>query len=351
MRRFLSVSIWVLLGIAQSYAQSDRYQGVFPELFFGRQPSARSEAMGRSQVAVGGEVSSAYYNPAALASLQNPTVGGALASPYYFDEDARYDFYGAALPLGRFGVISLSRFFFDRSPPDITLGDAVVDVRDEMSLFSLGYALHLGRWVDLGINVNFFRRLVRTDDSEWDNRGWPVDVGLFKAYPRSGDATFRWGASLGNVNRAGIGFPKGQDALPSVLRLGVSYGRIFREGAGESSVSLLSLLTTLEYQNVLNGDKRTAWRAGLEAVIWEVLALRAGYYSESLDMNDEPDVSNRLSAFTYGAGLRIPVQALFGELPDWAFRFDYTYLPQPDVVADGYAWPRFTTVGFSLEIR
>ena len=351
MPRFLTVSIWILLGIAPSHAQSDRYRGAYSEMFFGRQPSARSEAMARSQVAVGGEVYSAYYNPAALASLPSPVAGATFASPFYLTGDAHYDYYGVAVPLGRFGTLGVSRFFFNRSPETITLTDGVRELRNETALYALSYGLSIGRWADVGVNVNLFRRLVSTDDFEWDMRGYPVDLGLFKAVSLGGEAALRWGASLSNINGVKVGLENQKDALPTVLRAGMSYSRVLRESEETDVTPLMNLLVTAEYQDLLNGEERRAWRLGVEALLWEVLALRVGYYHESVDDYGIAQNADALSEFTYGAGFCIPVKGLFAELPNWVVRLDYAHLPQPDYTRDAYNWPRFTTVGASLEIR
>lgn len=327
--------------------QSNGYRGAFAEMFFGRQPSARSEAMGRTQVAVGGVLFSSYYNPAALASLTHLTAGTGLASPYYI-EGSRYDYYGAALPLGRLGTVALSRFFFDRALEPAQYDDAIVEQRDYTALYSMNYALRIGHWVDAGVTVHFFRRLTSTPDFEWDMRGWPVDIGLFRSMPINETASLRLGASLSNLNGVKVGIENQRDALPQILRLGGSYVTQIREHGNEP---LMRLLATVEYQALLNSDYRRALRVGLEALLWEVLALRVGGYRESLDDHGIARNPDALTEFTYGAGLVIPLKAWMPELPDWVIRLDYTHLPQPDYTGGAANWERFTALGVSVEIR
>jgi|GEM_PF-1914659 len=327
--------------------QSPGYRGVFSEMFFGRQPSARSEALGRAQVAVGGELFASYYNPAAAASLAHFTAGSAFASPYYL-EASRYDYYGAALPLGRYGTVGFSRFFFDRAPESAQYDDAIVERRDDTALYSMNYALRIGHWIDAGVTVHLFRRLMSEPDFEWDMRGWPVDIGLFRAVSLGESGSLQLGASLSNLNGVKVGIENQRDALPQILRLGGSYIANFSEDRVEP---LMRLLVTGEYQALLNSDFHRAWRVGLEALLWEVLALRVGGYRESLDDHGIARNPDALTEFTYGAGLVVPLKTWMPELPDWVIRLDYTHLPQPDYTGGAANWERFTALGVSVEIR
>ncbi len=67
-----------------------QYDGSYSEVFFGRQPSARVEAMGRGSVALFADGFSSFYNPALLSEVGKATVSLSDARPYYLLDKALY---------------------------------------------------------------------------------------------------------------------------------------------------------------------------------------------------------------------------------------------------------------------
>ncbi|RMG23969.1 MAG: hypothetical protein D6732_24200, partial [Methanobacteriota archaeon] len=83
----------------------------FP-FFFGRQPSARSEAMGRALIIDKNNPFAGYYNPALISQNEGVNFGFSYANPYYLADDASYNFEGMTLEIPNVGTLGLSRFHF-----------------------------------------------------------------------------------------------------------------------------------------------------------------------------------------------------------------------------------------------
>jgi hypothetical protein len=65
--RVLTKAIVVVAGIVLFHAEAQsKYGGAFEKRFFGRQPDARGEALGRGGVALSGDILNTFYNPAGL---------------------------------------------------------------------------------------------------------------------------------------------------------------------------------------------------------------------------------------------------------------------------------------------
>ncbi|MCK5145328.1 hypothetical protein KAR48_01160 [bacterium] len=326
------------------FAQTDTYSNAFNELFFGRQPSARSEAMGRAQVAVGGEVSSSYYNPALLGCFKQLAGTGSHASPFYADMEGKYDYYGVALPLGKIGVIGISRYNYLRAPQK---SDAVDIYKKQHALYTISYSRMFIWDIALGMNVNLFRRDWIYDDSEVHNNAYPFDVGIAKRLNVSGHQ-LTFGASVCNVNRVKAGpVTNLNDPLPAILRVGASYERELAGGAKP----WLGLLVTVEAQDVLNSEYWSAWRIGTEWTLFQWLDLRIGYYRETLDSFGDESLKDALSQFTYGLGFSAPVKELVKDAPDWVIRLDAARMPQPNFKNYEIDWEAFTVYSIGIEIR
>lgn len=121
--KFYFVTLLAMFAGVFSETFSQNYNGVFPEFFLGRQPSARAEAMGRGLSAVTGDALSYYYNPAGMASLKGLNVNASFAGPFYLLDEASYNFLGASYKIEKYGTIGFSRDYF-------TFGDEVI-ITDE----------------------------------------------------------------------------------------------------------------------------------------------------------------------------------------------------------------------------
>ena len=67
-----------------NYYHSQKYTGGNQELFFGRQSSAKIEAMGQVSTAVTGDLSSVYFNPAGISDLKGVQIYNNISRSHIF---------------------------------------------------------------------------------------------------------------------------------------------------------------------------------------------------------------------------------------------------------------------------
>lgn len=144
---------------SQFSSDNEKYDGAFSELFFGRQPSARAESLGRSFVSISRDANSYYYNPAGLAFLEGLNVSGTYANPYYYAEEAKYIYLSASYKIKKYGVIGFSHDYFKLD--DIVIVNELGEKIGEETLSLRNYRFSLSSEIipDLfiGVNFNLFR--------------------------------------------------------------------------------------------------------------------------------------------------------------------------------------------------
>jgi len=87
--------------------------GSWPEFFFGRQPSARAEAMGKGYASIDGDLASIHFNPAGIATINKLELNTSYTPPGYYSTKGYYTFYGLGLRQSKYLQLALSQFHFD----------------------------------------------------------------------------------------------------------------------------------------------------------------------------------------------------------------------------------------------
>jgi len=91
----------------------------------------------------------------------------------------------------------------------------------------------------------------------------------------------------------------------------------------------LDFTLTVEYQNTFNNDYLNAFIIGFETVLWEVLAMRLGYFTQSLDDFGVATNRDHLTDFTYGFGAIVPLNKMTNDKVPLSLHFDFVSLKQP----------------------
>jgi hypothetical protein len=180
MRRRIIIPVFILL-TNWAYSQTAKYSNEFLSIGVG----ARSLSMSNAMVASTNDVTSGYWNPAGLTSMQTDFDAG-LMHAEYFAGIAKYDYLGGAMKLDTNSYLgaTIIRFGVDDIPntTDLIDGDGNLDY-DRISKFSaadyaflLSYARN-SKYSNLsyGANVKVIYRNIGKFASAW---GFGLDLGL-----------------------------------------------------------------------------------------------------------------------------------------------------------------------------
>ena len=328
------------------------------EYFFGNLPSARTEAMGRADVAVGATANSLYFNPAGLGGIQTQEVALSTSGPFYVLKESDFYFASYAKRIHPKLVTAVSFNQLAIGPTtfttDINGEDYEIDNPRSTNL-ALSAAAEPIPGLHIGLNANLFG-LKYFDDAK-NTKSFMLDAGalyrLTLVDENEKQQLFQAGISVTNITGSDIKLisPTGDEAsnvLPILARVGIAYiakTQISLPGAGEGP---LALTLTAEYQNVLNNEYRTGLFFGSEAVIWDVLALRLGYFNSSQDDFGVANNRDRLRDLTYGFGFQIPLNELAQDGIPFDLHFDYVSLKHAPTIYSGSRTPNLRTFSFRL---
>lgn len=319
------------------------YRGAFSELFFGRQPSSRAEAMGRGYVTIDGDMDAYFYNPAGIANINFLDVKFTTSSPYYFADKARYYQFGLGYNLNNDIVIGLNINIMSYGEEYYTLneiGEIIDGYTPYLSNYTLTMATPLSDALSVGWNINYFN----VNDSNDLHNTLFFDVGTIYKHKLTSffasENEISFGASIRNFTFSKIKFDSTDEELPVISRFGFSYS--FLPNVEKNTIEVLC---QAEYQYLLNYDYRDGLHLGLETKFIEILSLRFGYYYENIDDGGHPDNKDQVSDFTYGFGIDIPVYK-FADYPI-SLQIDYTSLPQVSY-SQNYDWDNFNSFTVKL---
>jgi hypothetical protein len=320
-------------------------------------PDARASGMGDVGTGIADNVSAIYWNPAGLAFQTGKEVS--LTHSQWlpqFNSDLFYDYvnfkwndeekFGGTIGAG-ITFLNLGQFIYtNESSPD-PLGT----FQSFEYAIALAYATKLSNDWGFGGNVRYIQSSLSTlsiGSQHQNGVGRSVSFDISAMWRP--DSTYVEGIA----NALAIGFeltdlgPKvryvdvqNADPLPTELRVGFSY-KLYKDEYNELTIaSDLSKLLVKRDSTGSDGLPKslvTSWDAntgqslmsstGIEYWYDQLLALRAGYYTEG------PDAGNR-NYMTFGAGLRYDI-----------YQFDFSYI---DTFQENH--PLANTLRFTLGIR
>lgn len=328
-----------LSGISE-YALPQTYNGEFHELFFGPQPSGRSEAMGRSISSIPGDPNSYFFNPAALTALNGMNINGGASSPSGFDNypAASLGYGGASWKFGKTVTLGFSAEVFNTGEFYQTYTNKTGDTvsgkfNNSIQNYRLTICSEVMKDFFAGSNLNFFAPdenfgLLPLDKGNQSGPYLFFDLGILKVF-KFGSKNLKQdlniSSSLINVNSAGYKYSTGQDEgkLPSIMRIGSSYNLLVNRA--------FNFLINAEYEDVLNSKNYESLHTGFEFSLDPLLYLRAGYYAQDIPGKE---IQNR---FTYGTGVNIFILGYFSgmeTMPTFKIIFDYSHLNMPSFVKE-----------------
>ncbi len=319
------LTIFSLINSSISFGQYEA--GSWSEFFFGRQPSARAEAMGKGYASIDGDLAAIHFNPAGIATINRLELNTSYTPPGYYSTKGYFTFYGLGLKQSKYFQLALSQFHFDFGKTQVLNANKTpFTERNTLTISSEPINNLL-----VGINVNYF---VWQPGIDKTSTTIYFDFGLIKKFNLSHThipQSINLGASISNLNyshvNATFGGITSKYNLPVITRYGANYQLFIGRHFFPDSLHAIRLLLQSEYQMLLNSKYRSAIKIGGELMILEMLSIRAGYYKEKVYNYGFPDYNkSRIEDFTYGFGIQIPLYR-FTKIP-MNINFDYTSLPQ-----------------------
>lgn len=234
----------------------------------------RSAGMAGAFTGLASGVTAQFWNPAALARLDQPQVGAMHAS---WLQDLSYEWIGYAHPMGpRLGVGSMSVAYFHM--PSIQGVDALDNPTGDFKVYDLALTAGLARPLSRNLAVGMNAKMIRQNLATVSATGAAVDLGVQAAV--SGTS---FGAVVQNLGPS-LAFDGSSYPLPQQVKFGVSRG-FLRD----------RVLLAADYN--IPRDYYKDVRVGTEIEAHPNLSLRIGYRHE---MGSSGDPVNGLS---YGLGL------------------------------------------------
>ncbi len=343
--------LFILFSPILSFGQ---YQsGFLSELYFGRQPSARAEALGKSYNSIDGDLSTVFFNPAGTATLKGAEMNSSLALPYYALQESKYFFASAGVNINQYLTIGISRnhFTWGEKINYFNGSNSLGSYTPRHSTYSLNVSSQPIQNLLIGLNANH----LRWNPNNKSANSTYLDFGIIKKLPISDEVKTKQivnlGASISNLNFAETSFNtiqgEFQENLPVINRYGVSYQFHLNEKWLSDTLQTFRFLVQTDYQLLLNSEYHRGLHAGIELMFLEILSLRWGYYEENINDYNFPTINrDQLHDITYGFGIQVPLEKL-SKLP-LNISFDYISLPQTPLTKGSNNLDDFSTYTLRL---
>jgi hypothetical protein len=290
-----------------------------------------------------GDIINTYYNPAGLADAKGVGFCFSWSDRYYLLDDAKYRYWGGSAQVGDYGTIGVSKYKFDYGPTGRVVGpsgDAKTNSGDA-AILVLTLAGEPLKDLLVGVNISMFQYNFATERGRLQDDGgahW-ADIGLLKYFTLGRtQASGHWlklGGSLSNLTYSGIDLLGTTEDLPVALRLGTAYEMGWWGLTWKRGLRTVETVLQVEYQDILNYEHQTAVKLGGEVRLIEIVALRLGYYKETVDDYDQDTNRDNIENTTYGFGLHLPLHKITeGKLP-LKLGLDFANLKQPEYTTSG----------------
>ncbi|MBI5540615.1 MAG: hypothetical protein HY951_11190 [Bacteroidia bacterium] len=350
-------SIIIILIILFPILSFSQYNGnTLYENFFLRQPSARAEAMGRGYCSLEGDLSSVFYNPAGISTINKIEINGTLSmANLYFLPKAKDIFTNIGYKYNKYLTMAMTRrrFTYGQDIDIVDLnGNIVESVRLHTTNITFTLASEPIKNLFIGLNTNYYNFYNYSSLSDLK----PIfyfDFGAIKKFNLCKNYNIKHslniGASLTNFSNVKFTDNNYTFYLPVISRFGASYQIYINKPLLNDSLRTLKITILGEYQKLFNYKYLSGPHSGIEVLFLEMICLRAGYYNESIDTYNAPEdeVKKRINIFTYGFGFQLPLNKIT-KLP-LNIKFDYTSLPQKSHYSDNRFQPgNFTTYNLSI---
>lgn len=336
--------IIIVLFVFSSILTAQDYNETVKWIFFGRQLSAKTEAMGRILTLGYDNNFLAQSNPASLISTEGVSLFYSQSSRLnrFLLSDLNSYSGGASYKKENIGAFAFNILYVDRGEfiTKTRNNDGSIEIDSGQlteQLYTLTYSNNICNWFSFGVNVNLLKQT-----RVWVNDpiGTFFEVGLLKTFDF---VELTWirdnitiGTQLKNIfnqsitNESDVSSSDYVEYFPSIFRVGISnVVECFNKGLYEHS-HLIRLTTGFEYQNVLNSIYRTAYKFGSELSFLDVVYMRFGYY-QTLEIHSSSS-NDFIEELTFGFGINLNFEHYLSNHFPISIKIDYVNLSQPSYV-------------------
>ena len=326
---------------------SQTYTDFAGEIFFYRLPSAKTEAMGRILTLNFDSYFVSQSNPANLINANGIAAFFANSSPLYGYGDAAYNYAGVSYHNPAVGAFAFNFLRFNYGVSLVITGEGgpqfIGTYEPSIDLYTLTYSNEIRDWFAFGINANLF---VANHNESYTSSFF--ELGLSRNFLLAQTSEFKdeilIATQLKNIfNQSFSAIDEAQaDVFPMIFRIGLSNSIEYTDNEIYDKSYLIGFLMGLEYQDLLNSRFRTAYKAGAEISVIDIVFLRGGYYQET-KIDYGFNSKDKLEEFTYGFGLKLDFDRHFTSRFPLVLIFDFVSLKQPSYTIDFDNWDDFTT--------
>jgi len=323
------------------------YNGKYFNFFDYQQPDARSEAMGKVQTTLTGNPLTSAYNAASTSFSCGLNADFSHVKPRStaIEENGNtsYNNYGASYNSGQYGAIAFGYRNFSVNGMKVILGapytsSALLIITDVyFSNYNLNYSYRIMKNLSMGITYNY----IKMDNYSYKANVYYFDLGVMEKIPfesESNSQNIIIGASLTNFTNNQLkptykfiqyySINNSYYPLPSELKLGTAY--TYETKLRINDHKLFRIMAAAEYRDMVNSSTFSTAKLGTELTFAEMLNIRFGYYYEDFKTLDyTPDIKKKLSEFTYGLGINLPLNKLLHFNMPVTLQVDYANLKAP----------------------
>lgn len=228
--------------------------------FLRMEPSARTSGISGAFCGVADDLSAIIFNPAGLVQIKNTSIS---LTHYSSFADTNCEYISAAIPFGKSTAAASIQCGYTMDFDEIDeFGNEVGPIPNFDFVLTGAYGFYIMPQVSLGLNLKgFYSKLYL-----YQKMGFAADAGLFVALAHDPDT--RAGLVIQNVGSQSA-YINISDPLPSNIKAGLSTKFKF-SGLG-------NLLFSIDVNRLFGKDEIPTLDLGMEAEVYDVLVIRAGY--------------------------------------------------------------------------
>lgn len=327
----LKKQVWVAVAVIIGHLSpflptaTAQYDGSFAGIYFNRTFSPKSEALGRSGVAVLDNALSLQTNSSLVGHMSGYSLSYSYSNPYYLLEDGTFQFVGLTADVSRSMAIGLSEAKLQRSDSDIdrirTVSLIIKPIRStaisvDARNLSMNYTNPIGVGVQTYEADQWYLNLNASYSGTYTN-------------PLNHDSKFVGGIHLENVFGNNLSIPNNEIELPQVATVGFSNTMTVYKRPNHNWAEYVDVSVIAEYSDVLNGDYYTRMSLGSELDLSGYIKARVGYLYHTIDDYGLAVNKDEIKEMTYGFGAMLPISQISGLSRDIRLQIDYARMQQP----------------------